>query len=106
MSRLLATVILAFAFFPLPTARAQPQANAQSTKPEAHLIKVSQEGASYVKPDLGILVMSIQSSSPIAEEAVAANAEKAKAVDSALAGLGFASNGYKIGSVEFGHGGG
>jgi uncharacterized protein YggE len=50
--------------------------------------------------------MSIRSSGPIAEESVAENGRKAKAVEAALAKLGFAPKGYKITSVTFGQAGG
>jgi uncharacterized protein YggE len=50
--------------------------------------------------------MTIRSSAPIAEEAVAENGRKAKAVETALAALGYAPKGYKITAVTFGHGGG
>jgi uncharacterized protein YggE len=106
MRRVLVTAILAFSLFSLPRVFAQPQVAHPSPKPEENVIKVHRDGTVDVKPDLGILVMSIQSSSPISEEAVAANADKAKAVDSALAALGFAPTGYKIGSVVLGQGGG
>jgi hypothetical protein len=52
------------------------------------------------------MVMTIHSSAPIAEEAVAENARKAKGVESALAALGYAPTGYKISAVTFGHAGG
>ena len=73
---------------------------------QGHVITVSRSGEAYAKPDLGILLMSIQSTSPIADEAVSANADKAKAAQSALAGLGFAPASYQISSVTFGQGGG
>ena len=106
MTRILAAAIFASSFILLPIMGAQPQRAAQPQSSEDHVIKVRGDGVVNAKPDLGILVMSIQSSSPISEEAVAANAEKAKAVDSALAKMGIAPTGYKIGSVVLGHGGG
>ena len=72
---------------------------------ENHIITVSRSGEAYAKPDMGILVMSIQSSSPIADEAVSENAQKALAAESALAGLGIAPDGYQITSVTFGQAG-
>jgi uncharacterized protein YggE len=70
------------------------------------VITVSRGGEAYAKPDLGIMVMTIRSSGPIAGEAVAENARKAKAVESALAALGYTPKGYKITSVTFGQAGG
>jgi uncharacterized protein YggE len=75
--------------------------DADSQSVENHVITVSRGGDAYAKPDLGILVMSIQSASPIADEAVSQNADKAQAVESALAGLGIAPADYKITSVTF-----
>lgn len=89
----------------LPTRAPQAQ-DTDSQTVESHIIKVSRSGEAYAKPDLGILVMSIQSTSAIADEAVAANAQKAQATESALAGLGFMPTGYQITSVTFGQGGG
>jgi uncharacterized protein YggE len=79
--------------------------DADSQNVENHIITVSRGGDAYAKPDLGILVMSIQSTSPIADEAVSQNADKAQAVESALAGLGIAPDGYEITSVTFGQAG-
>jgi uncharacterized protein YggE len=89
-----------------PQGRVQNQKGTQSQNFQDHVITVSRGGEAYAKPDLGILVMSIQSSSPIAEESVAENGRKAKAVEAALAGLGFAPDGYQITSVSFGQAGG
>jgi uncharacterized protein YggE len=105
MNRLLRAA-LAFSFLTLFAVIAPHPAEAQSQNPEEHVIKVRRDSTVHAKPDLGILVMSIRSSAPISEEAVAANAEKAKAVESALGALGFAPAGYKIGSVVFGQAGG
>ena len=99
-----ATFILAI--FAPSSILAQTRTSAASQGPQDHVITVSRGGTAYAKPDLGILVMSIRSSSPIADEAVAQNGQKAKAVEAALAGLGFAASGYKISSVTFGQGGG
>jgi uncharacterized protein YggE len=80
--------------------------DADSQSAENHIITVSRGGDAYAKPDLGILVMSISSTSPIADEAVSSNAEKAQAVESGLAGLGITAAGYKITSVTIGQAGG
>lgn len=87
------------------TSDAQPE-NTDAQSVQNHVITVSRSGEAFAKPDLGILIMSIRSSSPIADEAVAANAQKAKAVESAFAGLGIAPAAYQISSVTFGQGGG
>ncbi len=88
---------------PPPGSRAQTQ---DSQGVQGHVITVSRSGEAYAKPDLGILLMSIQSTSAIADEAVSANADKAKAAQSALAGFGFTPANYQISSVTFGQGGG
>jgi uncharacterized protein YggE len=114
MTLVLLAAILAFPLFAPPSVHAQLRMpiqgteaeNADSQSVQNHVITVSRSGEAYAKPDLGILVMSIQSSSPIADEAVAENGEKATAVESALAGLGFAPEGYQITSVTFGPAGG
>jgi uncharacterized protein YggE len=84
---------------------AQAPADSQAQNFQAHVITVGRGGEARAKPDLGILVMSIRSSSPIAEEAVGENGRKAKAVEAALAQLGFSPAGYKITSVTFGQAG-
>jgi hypothetical protein len=106
----LITVLIAamfsFSAFVPTSILAQAQTDTQSQDTRSHLITVSRGGTAYAKPDLGILVMSIRSSSPIADEAVTQNGEKAKAVEAALAGLGFGPAGYKLTSVTFGQNGG
>lgn len=88
-------------------AQVQPQARkeTQSQNSQNRVITVSRGGEAYAKPDLGILMMSVRSTSPIADEAVAENGRKAKDVEAGLAGLGFSPDGYKISSVTFGRGG-
>lgn len=98
--------LLAFSLIVPQSILAQTQTDVQSQNFHDHVITVSRGGEAYAKPDLGILVMSIQSTSPIAEEAVAANGQKAKAVEDGLTALGFSAAGYKITSVTFGQGGG
>ena len=110
MTLVLLAAILTFPLFAPPSIHAQlrgpiqnPQTqNTDSQTVQNHIITVSRSGEAYAKPDLGILVMSIQSSSPIANEAIAENGQKAKASESALAGLGFMPTGYQITSVTFG----
>ncbi len=103
-------VILAAALFchtPLiGQVRPQTRNETQSQSFQNHITTVSRGGEAYAKPDLGILLMSIRSTSPIADEAVAENGRKAKDVEAGLAGLGFSSDRYKISSVTFGRGGG
>jgi uncharacterized protein YggE len=106
----LITVLIAgistFLMFSSSSILAQNRNPAQSQSFENHVITVSRGGTAYAKPDLGILVMTIRSSAPIADEAVAQNGQKAKAVEAALGGMGFSSTGYKITSVTFGQAGG
>src|ERR1700730_7112309 len=119
MTLVLIAAILAFPLFASPSALPQLRAptpgaqapgaqgpNAESQSVQNHIITVSRSGEAYAKPDLGILIMSIRSSSPIADEAVAENGRKATAAQSALAGLGFAPTGYQVTSVTFGQAGG
>jgi uncharacterized protein YggE len=119
MTLVLIAAILAFPLFAPPSALPQLRAptpgaqapgaqapNAESQSVQNHIITVSRSGEAYAKPDLGILIMSIRSSSPIADEAVAENGRKATAAQSALAGLGFAPTGYQVTSVTFGQAGG
>jgi uncharacterized protein YggE len=83
-----------------------PTRSTDSQNVQNHVITVSRSGEATAKPDLGILMMSIRSTSPIADEAVAENGRKATAVESALATLGFAPASYQITSVSFGQAGG
>jgi uncharacterized protein YggE len=106
MNRLLVSATLTCFLSAVPAVFAQTQAAGDSQTLQNHVISVTRGGDAYAKPDLGIMVMTIRSSAPIAEEAVAENGRKAKAVESALTGLGFAPNGYKITSVAFGQAGG
>jgi len=96
-------VAAAFALFLSisPGLRAQPKPDSATQDTRDHVITVSRGGEAYAKPDLGILVMSIRSTAPITEEAVAENGRKAKAVETALSNLGFTPQGYKITSVTF-----
>ncbi len=106
MKRLLTASVLAFSLIPFSRAFAQRADSSDSQSVKNHVITVSRGGDAYGKPDLGILVMSLRSSGPIAEEAVADNAKKDQAAQSALADLGFDSTSYKISSVTFGEAGG
>jgi uncharacterized protein YggE len=106
MNRILLAVTLALSLLGLPTIFAQTQSEAESQTVQNHVISVIRGGEASAKPDLGIMVMIIKSSAPIVEEAVAENGRKAKAVESALAALGYAPQGYKISSVAFGRAGG
>jgi uncharacterized protein YggE len=106
MKKLMVATTFAFFLFALPAILAQSPTENESQNVQNHVITVSRGGEAYTKPDLGIMVMTIRSSSPLAEEAVAENGRKAKAVESAFATLGYAPESYKISSVTFGHGGG
>ena len=106
MKRILVAGVLAFSLFALPKILAQAPTGTKSQNAKNHVITVSGSGQVEAKPDLGILLMTLQSSAPIAEEAVAANGRKAKAVESALAALGYSAEGHKITSVTFGSAGG
>jgi uncharacterized protein YggE len=106
----LSALIVLFAVSPhsiLPQMRSAGRggANADAQSVQNHEISVSRGGEAVAKPDLGILVMSLRSSSPIADEAVASNGRKAKDAQSALAGLGFAPTGFQISSVKMGQAG-
>ena len=111
---ILAAAILALSLFATPSALAQSRnlqpgdqtKDAGTQSVQNHVISVSRSGEASAKPDLGILIMSIRSSSPIADEAVAQNVQKAKAVESGLAGMGITSAAYQISSVVFGQAGG
>jgi hypothetical protein len=106
MRHLLIIAFLVFSPFALPNMLARPQTKAESPSAENHVITVSGSGQVEAKPDVGILVMTIQSASPISEEAVAANGRKAKAVESALAALGYPADGFKITPVTLENAGG
>jgi hypothetical protein len=106
MNRLLVAAIFAFSLFLPPRILAESQPQNEPQTAQNHVITVSGEGDAYAQPDLGIMVMTLRSAAPIAEEAVAENGRKAKAVESALAALGYAPKGYKITSVTFGQAGG
>jgi uncharacterized protein YggE len=106
MTRLLVAAILVFSLVLLPTNLAQSQTENGPQAVHKHVISVSGSGEAFAKPDLGIMVMTIRSTAPIAEEAVAENGRKAKAVQSALAALGYPPQGYKVSSVTFGQAGG
>lgn len=106
MTRLLATAVLAFSLFSLPTLLAQTPTDNESQSVKNHVITVIRNGTVFAKPDVGILAMTLRSAAPIAEEAVAANGEKAKAVESALDKLGYARDAYRITPVIIGQAGG
>lgn len=101
MKCFLFTAVL-FLPFTLPTLFAQTQDDVQSYNAQKHVITVVRNGTVFAKPDVGILAMSIHSTAPIAEEAVAENGKKAKSAEDALTALGFASADYKLTPVIFG----
>jgi uncharacterized protein YggE len=108
MTRLLATAVVVFsALLPVfaQTQTPTPTENAsQDTK--NHVITVIRNGTVFAKPDIGILAMELRSTAALAEEAVAANGQKAKDVSAALTKLGYAPDGFQITSVIIGQGGG
>jgi len=106
--------LIVFPFLTATSTLAQFRGQTQPSEPQSvdsqnvgnHIITVSRSGEAYAKPDLGILIMSIRSTSPIADEAVSENATKAKDVETALSGLGFGPTAYQVSSVTMGQGGG
>jgi hypothetical protein len=102
MKRNLFVAVVLFSLSSVSSLIAQGQGEIQSPNPQNHVITVLRNGTVFAKPDVGILAMSIRSSAPIAEEAVAENGRKATNAESALAGLGFAPTGFKLTSVIFG----
>lgn len=110
MFPVLFVVILTFPLFASTLAARQLQRpDAQDTESQnvqSHVITVSRSGEATAKPDLGILMMAIRSTSPLADEAVSQNAQKATSVESSLSGVGLAPASYKISSVVLGQGGG
>jgi|SRR5579859_3950198 len=80
--------------------------NIQAQSNQNHVVSVTRAGMAFAKPDLGILAMEIRSSAPLVDEAASDNAQKAKAIESALAALGYAPENYKLTSVSFGRPGG
>lgn len=72
---------------------------ARAQEPRPHFITVNSTGSVLARPDLGILVMVVQSSAPLAADAITENAKKVKAIQSAIEGLGYSSKNYKIAPV-------
>lgn len=104
MMRTLVAAFICSLCGPLAVAAQAPQ-EAQSQNVTNHVITVSRGGEAFAKPDLGILLMTLRSSGPIAEEAVVENGRKAKSVETALTALGFTPAGYKITAVVIGEAG-
>ena len=69
---------------------------ARAQEPRPHFITVNSTGSVLARPDMGILVMAVQSTAPLAADAVAENTKKVKDVQSALAALGYAPGRFKI----------
>ena len=69
---------------------------ARAREPRPHFVTVSSMGSVLARPDTGILVMTVQSTAPLAADAVAENTKKVKDVQSALAALGYAPSRFKI----------
>ncbi len=89
---------LAFALAGSPPVRAQNSA--------ANEISASDTGQVSARPDLGILVMEIAASAPVAAGAASQCARKASAVQAALAGLGYGSGSFELTPVIFSRAGG
>jgi uncharacterized protein YggE len=87
-------------------ARTPASGRAAAQSSSEHLITVSRGGTVFAKPDMGILIMAIETSAPIADEAVSRNAQKADAVKAALTTLGYSPDRYKFSSVVLGKVGG
>lgn len=106
MKRYLFATTLVFFFFSFtPTFQARVRVRrVQRPVIQGDMITVTRAGTVFAKPDRGILTMVIHSSEPLVEEATSDNVQKVKAVESALAGLGFSPNQYIITSVDFGRG--
>lgn len=66
---------------------------------ENQMITVTRGGTAYAKPDVGILIMTIQTYAPVAGQAVAENEQKAAAAKSALEALGYSADRYKLSAV-------
>lgn len=98
MKRHVVAAILAIFLAPFSTLLAQTQIQ----NVHGDMITVMRSGTAFAKPDLGILTMALHSSEPVVEEAAAASARKTKAVESALAVLGYSTDQYEITSVVFG----
>jgi len=101
-----ALALLALLLYPISTLYGGPAPQPPSSTVDNHVITVSGEGEVLAKPDVGILVMALQSTAPIAQEALEANARKAKAVESAVASMQLSPRAYKITSATLGQAGG
>jgi uncharacterized protein YggE len=72
----------------------------------AHVITVSSNSQVFARPDLGILILTIQSSAPLAADALRQNTRKAGDVQAALAALGYSADSFKISPAVFTRAGG
>jgi uncharacterized protein YggE len=71
-----------------------------------HLITANGRGEVFVQPDLGILILEVQSSSPLAADALREEATRAANVQSALEALGYIAGSFKLSPVVFTRAGG
>lgn len=107
MKRFLVRGILPLLLFVCLSLMVQAQVRAPAAQGSLeHVITVSRSGTAFAKPDVGILIMSIQAVAPIAEDAVSADAREAKSVQSALVALGYSPDRYKLSPVVLGGTGG
>lgn len=79
---------------------------AQAQNSNEHLITVSSRASVQIRPDLGILVLVIRSSGPLAVDALTQEARKANDIRSILTSLGYSPGSLKIGPVTFSRAGG
>lgn len=79
---------------------------ARAQEPRPHIVTINSTGSVLARPDLGILVMVVQSSAPLAANAITENAKKVKAIQSTIEGLGYSSKNYKIAPVVLSPAGG
>ena len=77
-----------------------------AARAQSHVITVNGSGQVFARPDLGILILTIQSSAPLAADALRQNARTASDVQAALASLGYGADSFKISPVVFTRAGG
>lgn len=74
--------------------------------PEPRVIAVNGSDQVFAQADLGILLLTIQSSAPLAADALAQNVRAAREVEAALAALGYSSDSFQISRAVFTRAGG
>ncbi len=101
MSRRIARTALAAVFLAAATS-----GTARAQNPEIHVITASATGRVLARPDLGILILEIEASAPLAADAASQCARKASDIGAALAGLGNAAGSFQFSPVVFSRAGG